>query len=393
MKTTDRPAPADKPKAAGRAPVPARRSAPPLWAVIMAGGRGERFWPVGRAARPKQFVDLFGGKPLVAHAVERLRGLVPPERVLVVTSRDLVAATRRALPALPPAQILGEPCAKDTAAACATATAWVRAKAGPDAVLAILTADHLIADSAGFRRVLRDAAAFAARRPVLGLVGIRPTRPATGYGYVELGGPCAGAGLPRGFRKVKRFVEKPNLGAAATYVASGRFVWNSGMFVWRAGTFLDALAAHAPELGAAAARLAAAFAAGRPAAAARAMDREYAALGKISVDYAVMEKADNLVAARGDFGWDDVGAWPSAGAHLPHDGAGNAVSGRVETLAAKGGVFVNAQPGHLLAVMGAEDLVVVHTADATLVCTREAAPGLKALVRQIAAARDGARYV
>lgn len=363
-----------------------------LWAVIMAGGRGERFWPVGRAARPKQFVDLFGGKPLVAHAVDRLRGLVPPERVLVVTSRDLVAATRKALPALPPGQILGEPCARDTAAACATATAWVRARGGDAATLAILTADHLIADAAGFRRVLADAAAFAARRPVLALVGIRPVRPATGYGYVELGAPCAGAGLPRGFRKVKRFVEKPNLGAAATYVASGRFVWNSGMFVWRAGTFLAALAAHAPRLAAAADRLAAAFA-GPPRALAAALDREYASLEKISVDYAVMEKADNLVAARGDFGWDDVGAWPSAGDHLPHDPDGNALAGRVETLAAKGGVFVNAEPGHLLAVMGAEDLVVVHTADATLVCTREAAPGLKALVKKIGAARDGGRYV
>lgn len=375
-------------------PRPSRRSpAPPFYAVIMAGGRGERFWPVGRAASPKQFVDLFGGKPLIAHAVDRLRGLVPPERVLVVTSRDLVAATRRALPALPPAQIVGEPVARDTAAACATATAWVRAHGGPDAAMAILTADHLIADAAGFRRVLADAAAFAARRPVLALIGIHPTHPATGYGYVELGGPCTGAGLPRGFRKVKRFVEKPNLGAAATYVASGRFVWNSGMFVWRAATFLDALAAHAPALAAAAGRLADAFAAGRPAAAARALDREYASLGKISVDYAVMEKARNLVAARGDFGWDDVGAWPNAGDHLPHDAEGNAVHGRVETLAAKGCVVVNAQPGHLVAVMGAEDLVAVHTADATLVCTREAAAGLKALVKQIGAARDGARFV
>ncbi|MBQ9725980.1 MAG: mannose-1-phosphate guanylyltransferase [Kiritimatiellae bacterium] len=379
MKSTDR-----------KSPLP---RSPRLWAVIMAGGRGERFWPVGRAARPKQFVDLFGGKPLIAHAVERLRGLVPPERVLVVTSRALAAATRRALPSLPPSQILGEPCARDTAAACATATAWVRARAGDDAVLAILTADHLVADAAGFRRVLADAAAFAARRPVMALVGIRPTRPATGYGYVELGAPCAGAGLPRGFRKAKRFVEKPNLGAAATYVASGRFVWNSGMFVWRAGTFLAALAAHAPALAAAAGRLGAAFETGRPAAAARALDREYAHLEKISVDYAVMEKADNLVAARGDFGWDDVGAWPSAGDHLPRDAAGNAVSGRVETLAAKGCVIVNAQPGHLLAVMGAENLVAVHAADATLVCTREAAAGLKELVKKIAAASDGARYV
>ena len=363
---------------------------PNLHAVILAGGRGERFWPVGRASRPKQFVDLFGGRALIALAVDRLRGLVPPERVLVVTSRDLVPATRAALPELSRDQILGEPFGRDTAAACATAAAWVRWRGGASATACILTADHLIADPAAFRCTLRDAAAVAARRDVMALIGIRPTHPATGYGYVELGGPFSGRGLPKGFRKVRRFVEKPNLGTAATYVESGRFVWNSGMFVWRAGTFLDALRAFRPQLAEMMDRLAPHF--GRRTLAA-ALGREYAQLEKISVDYAVMEKADNLVAARGDFGWDDVGAWPSAGDHLPHDAAGNAVHGRVEALAAKGGVFVNAEPGHLLAVLGAEDLVVVHTADATLVCTRDAAPGLKPLVKQIAAARDGARWI
>ena len=358
----------------------AKPKKPVLYAAILAGGRGERFWPVGRASRPKQFVDLFGGKPLIALAVERLRGLVPPGRVLVVTSRDLVPATRAALPALSPEQILGEPQGRDTAAACALATAWVGKRAGEDAVVCILTADHLMADSAAFRRTLAAASEIAARRPVMGLIGIRPTHPATGYGYVELGPPVAGPGLPKGFRRVRRFVEKPNLGTAATYVRSGRFVWNSGMFVWRVSTFRAALAAYRPALLAAMDRVAPRL--GTPAQGA-ALAREYEKLDKISVDYAVMEKAPNLVAVRGDFGWDDVGTWASAGAHLPADAEGNGVHGLVRTLASHGNAVVNAEKGHLVAVFGADELVVVHTRDATLVCPKSSADGLKDLVRAI----------
>ena len=362
-----------------------------LHAVILAGGRGERFWPVGRASRPKQFVDLFGGRALIALAVDRLRGLVPPERVLVVTSRDLVPATRAALPELSRDQILGEPFGRDTAAACATAAAWVRWRGGDSATACILTADHLIADPAAFRRTLRDAAAVAARRDVMALIGIRPTHPATGYGYVELGGPFSGRGLPKGFRKVRRFVEKPNLGTAATYVESGRFVWNSGMFVWRAGTFLDALRAFRPQLAEMMDRLAPHF--GRRTLAA-ALGREYAQLEKISVDYAVMEKASNLVAVRGDFGWDDVGTWASAAAHFPQDADANAASGLARAMAAHRNTIVNTEgDAHLVAVMGADDLVVVHTRDATLVCTREAADGLKALVRALGEDPATARFV
>ena len=363
-----------------------------LYAVILAGGRGERFWPLGRASRPKQFVDLFGGKPLIRHAVDRLRGLVPPSRILVITSRDLVPATREALPMLGPDAVVGEPEGRDTAAACALATAFVHHRGGPDATLCILTADHLVADPAGFRATLAAASGVCSRRDVLGLIGIAPTRPATGYGYVELGAPFSGPGSAPGFRKVARFVEKPNLGTAATYVASGRFVWNSGMFVWRVATFEEALRRFRPALAEAVlGRILPAF--GNQAKLDAALDRVYPTLEKISVDYAIMEKASNLVAVRGSFGWDDVGAWPSAGAHLAADGSGNAAHGLVASLAAAENVFVNTQHGHLLAAMGVENLVVVHTPDATLVCTREAADGLKALVRQIGADAATAKFV
>lgn len=360
-----------------------------IYAVILAGGRGERFWPVGRHSRPKQFVDLFEGKPLIAHAVDRLRGLVAPSHVLVITSADLVRATRKALPMLAPAQILGEPWGRDTAAACATASAWVASLGGENATVCILTADHLIADPKRFRETLAAAAEITSKKPVMSVIGIKPTFPATGYGYVETGSPVSGRGLPRGFRNVKRFVEKPNLGTATTYVESGRFSWNSGMFVWRAGVFAAALEKFRPALFSTYRKLRDAF--GKPG-----FDRlfraEYSDIEKISVDYAVMEKADNLVAARGDFGWDDVGTWVSAGAHFKKADGGNAVHGDVVTLAANGNTVANVQKGHVVALFGATDLVVVHTKDATLVCPKASADGLKALVKSMAADPAHAKF-
>ena len=302
---------------------------------------------------------------------------MPPERIRIVTSRDLVRATRRALPALPPSSIVGEPCGRDTAAACALGTELVRAAAGDSAIVAILTADHLMADPEKFRQTLADAGRAAAARPVMALVGIQPTHPATGYGYVELGRPASG--LPKGFRKVARFVEKPDSETAAQCLKSGRFVWNSGMFVWQVSVFRDALRRHRPALLDAMDTLAPLAGRGGPRFAA-ALSRAYAALEKISVDYAVMEKADNLVAVRGDFGWDDVGSWTSAGAHFAADGSGNAVSGLVRALAAAGNVAVNTEPsGHVVALLGVKDLVVVHTRDATLVASREGTARMKEL--------------
>ena len=351
-----------------------------LYAVIMAGGRGERFWPASRFSRPKQFVTLFGGKPLLTIAVERLCGLVPPENVLVVTSADLVALSREALPEVPPENVLGEPFGRDTAAACALGTAWAAWKGGDAATVAVLTADHLIARPDVFRQTLADTAALVARDGTIGVMGIVPQFPATGYGYLEAGAPVDG-GSSTAFMAVKRFVEKPDEATAKQYVASGRHFWNSGMFLWSVGTFMDALKAFRPPLFEMAGRMRGKF--GAPDFDA-ALLAEYEKLDKISVDYAIMEKARNLVAARGDFGWDDVGTWVSAADHFEKDGDGNAVHGACEFLKAAGNTVVNDVPGHLVAVMGVEDLVVVHTPDATLVCAKRSAQDLKELVRQVA---------
>ena len=360
------------------------------YAVIIAGGRGERFWPLGRAARPKQFVDLFGGRPLIRVAADRLDGVVPPDHLFVVTSRDLVAATREALPDLPPAQIVGEPVGRDTAAACALATELVAHAAGSDsATLAILTADQIMADVPAFRRTLSDAFAVASASPVIATIGIEPTHPATGYGYIEAGEPI-GTGTATAFHAVRRFVEKPDAETAARYLAGGRHLWNSGMFIWTVRTFRDALRRFQPALSEGFAALAPALAEDRLDAA---LETLYASLGRISVDYAVMEHADNIVMARGAFGWDDVGAWTALPNHFPADPDGNVRIGDTEVLDASGNILLSREEGHLVAVLGARDLVVVHTKDATLVCPKSEAARLKTLVQQIGRRPDGERYL
>lgn len=335
------------------------------YAFILAGGRGERFWPLSTFKRPKQFVSLFGGKPLLAHAVERLAGLVPAERIHIITSADLVPATRDALPCLPESNILGEPVGRDTAAAVALACGVVRAK-DPQGVVAILPADPLIGDVPAFRAALADACAVAAREPVIATLGIAPTFPATGYGYIECGDPLE-ASETTPMRHVRRFVEKPDLATAQAYLATGAFVWNAGMFIWRAEVMAEAFRRHAPQwlpLIDAPTRMA----------------EVYPILPKLSVDYAIMEKSDNLVVARGDFGWDDVGTLPALARQFPADTEGNVTIAPTFALDAHGNIVAAEDAEHATALLGVDDLIVVHTDKATLVCAKAAADRLKALV-------------
>ena len=360
------------------------------YAVIMAGGRGERFWPLSRAARPKQFVDLFEGKPLIRHAADRLEGVVPPDHIFVVTSRDLVPATREALPALPPEQIVGEPVGRDTAAACALATELVAHRAGSEsAALAILTADQLMGNLPVFRRTLSDAFRLVSESPVIATIGIAPAFPATGFGYIEAGEPLPFAG-ETSFHRVARFVEKPDAATATAYVAGGRHFWNSGMFLWTVRTFREALRRHRPALAEGFATLSPTLgtAGFEPA-----LERLYASIERISVDYAVMEHADNIVMARGDFVWDDVGSLAALSGHFPADAAGNVMLGSAVLRDAERDIVVSREDGHLVAVFGASDLIVVHTPDATLVCPRARSAELKALVKQIAESPGGAGHL
>lgn len=325
-----------------------------FYAAILSGGSGERFWPLSTPEHPKQFLTVFGGKSLLRQSVDRLKGLVPPERILIVTAKSLAKATYRELPEIPRRNILLEPCRRDTAAAVATACTAVERMGGEDAVVAVLTADHLMGDVGAFRRVLSVSADAAAKSEDIVTMGVKPTYPATGFGYIRVGRPC-GDGVCR----AERFVEKPDLATAKRYVRSGKYVWNAGMFVWKVSTLKGALAAHAPHL-------------------VGISPKDYGRLPKISFDYAVMEKARNVLVTSGDFGWDDVGTWTSAGRHLRQMGSGNAVLGDVTFLDCEGTVAV--AEGAKVAALGVKDLVVVTTKDAVLVASKDRVQDLKKLL-------------
>ena len=349
------------------------------YAVIMAGGGGERFWPVSTPERPKQFVDIFEGKPLIRHAFDRLRGLIPPERTLVVTASRLVPQTRRALPEVPAANIIGEPCRRDTAAAVAVACGLVFRLGGPDAVGCILTADQLMKPEKAFRETLRDAIRAAAKFDSIVTMGIVPDHPATGYGYIECGA-AVDAGTKTKVFAAKRFVEKPDEATARRYLKTGRFRWNAGMFVWRARVMAAAFAAAAPEFSGLIESVAAAKSV--PAL----LRRAYPSLKAISVDFAVMEKAKNILVAESRFVWDDVGSWQAIPNHFPADADGNVCLGKTALLDARDSIVVSSGD-HLTAVVGLSGVIVVHTPGATLVCPRERAQDVKKLVRGLSASK------
>jgi mannose-1-phosphate guanylyltransferase len=353
-----------------------------MYAVILAGGRGERFWPLSTARRPKQLLSLVGEKAMLAQALDRLEGLIPPERVMVVTNRDLVEATRQAAPALPSENVVGEPVGRDTAPAVALATALVKAR-DPDGVFCILTADHIIGNLDIFRQTLRDAMNLASREEVLITIGIAPSEAATGYGYIHQGEPCAFDG-PTAFRRVRRFVEKPDAVTAQGYLDSGDYTWNSGMFIWSVASIEKALLAHRPAIGAAIEAMAEQ---------AR-LDRlgdwltaHFASLEKISIDYAVMEKAGNILVARGTFSWDDVGSWTALEHHFTQDGAGNTVIGDCAMIDASRNIVFSRD--RLTALLGIDDAIVVQSEGVTLVCARDRAQDIKQLVVALRSAGRG----
>jgi mannose-1-phosphate guanylyltransferase len=324
------------------------------WAVIMAGGVGERFWPMSRRKRPKQLLSIVGNGTMLEQTAARLRPLFGTERMVVVTQREQAAAVRKQLPWLK--HLLAEPVGRNTAASIAWASAYI-AKRDPDAVMAVVPADSYIEDVAGYRAVLRRALRFARAHEVLVTVGIKPSSPHTGYGYIELGERLA----PQ-IWKARRFVEKPDRATAEKFLASGRYRWNAGMFVWSARAIAAALQKYRPELC-------------RDEAA---LKRSYPKLEKISIDYAVMEKADNVVVVNGDFDWDDVGDWAALDRHR-RAGGPDFVSIDCS------GCVVAGERGHTVAAVGVRDLVIVHTPDATLVCPKTEAQRVRELVRKLAA--------
>ena len=346
------------------------------YAVIMAGGKGERFWPLSTSKHPKQLLALVGDKPLIAQAVERLDGLIPTENVFVVTNADLVDATRDAAPMLPPENIVGEPIGRDTAAAVACGGALVGAR-DPKAVFAVLTADQVMGDLDVFKATLRSGMNLAEKNEILVTIGIQPTFPSTGFGYIESGADFAKAEGVQ-FKKAVRFVEKPVLPKAQEYLASGKFFWNSGMFIWSVPTLAKAFAAHCPSMAELMTTLTGYAVRGEMV---QGLEKTYPALGKISVDYALMEKADNIVMACGTFSWDDVGSWPALESHFPQDANGNTLIGDCQQIDSKNNIIYSKD--RLTAVIGAENLIVVQADGVTLVCPKEKAQEIKKMLARL----------
>lgn len=346
------------------------------FAVILAGGYGERFWPLSTSKRPKQLLSLVGDKPLLAQAVDRLDGLVPQENVFVVTNRDLVEATCSACPELLPDNVIGEPMRRDTAPAVALSAALVKARS-ENGVYAILTADHVIADVDLFQSTLRQSFALAERERVILTIGIKPTFPATGYGYIEAGPVnCETDGIT--FHSAERFVEKPDEETARNYLDQGTYFWNSGMFIWSVKTLEQEFSKHCPELVGLMDAMAPTV---RTDLFLPELTRQFEKLDKISIDYALMEKAENILMAKGVFSWDDVGSWPAIESHFEKDKCDNVFVGTCEQVDASGNIVVS--NGRVTALLGVKDLVVVQAEGVTLVCDKSKAQNVKQLVEKM----------
>lgn len=327
--------------------------------LVLAGGRGERFWPWSRPERPKQLLPLApGGRSLLAATLERALRVAPPGNVLVLTARDLVDAVRRECPA--GVEVVGEPVGRNTAPAIGAAAARFLGRS-PRAAFAVMPSDHLIEPADAFAADLVHAFEVAERDRVLVTFGLKPTRPETNFGYIRRG-PRLAAHLYR----VAGFTEKPDLARARSWVAAGDYLWNSGIFTWRADAFLDALEAGKPEM---AAPLRGLTAAGDVAAFERALEGVFPGIEAISVDYAVLEKAPNVVMLEPRFEWDDLGSWGAWARRQPRDEHGNVAFGDAVVVDCEGCIVVG--EGGTAAALGLKDMVVVHANGATLACPLE----------------------
>ena len=357
-----------------------------LHAVIMAGGSGTRFWPASRRDRPKQFLTLFGERSLIQQATDRCLPLADYSQVWIVTGAKHAVETGRQLPRVPAEHVLIEPCGRNTAPCIGLAAIRVLAE-DPDAVMLVTPADHVINPSSAFVTAVERAVATVTRSPEkICLFGIVPDRPATGYGYIERGAALSSG--TEGVYSVVRFREKPDLATAEHFLAAGNFLWNSGIFVWRADTIVNALRDHQPELYR---RLMDLAKHAGQASWDAALETDFAQMPSISIDYAVLERADSVAVVPAAFEWDDVGSWQALPRLLGADEQGNTIDGPFCGINTQG-CIVRTTPDHLVAMAGLTDCIVVHTPDVTLVARK----GDEDAVRQLVALaeREGlSRYL
>lgn len=354
-----------------------------FYPVILAGGRGTRFWPLSRKKRAKQLLALDGKQTMIQQTVARLLPLAPAKKFWIITNEDLRTAIAKQLPKLPKAQVLAEPVGRNTAPAIGLA-AFLLLRENPEAVLGLFPSDHVIGDEERYRQTLERGIELAAAGANIVVLGIRPNRAETGYGYIEAGSAFRGEVL-----RVRRFTEKPDATKAAEFVAAGNYFWNSGMFLWSARTLADALREHLPKTAPLLEEIAAAFGTRKFAGTFRKL---YPKCENISVDYAVLEarsakgeEAGNIFCLPADFGWNDLGSWTAL--HEHHTAKSSPPEGNL--VAASGVFLMNARgnyihaPGKFVAAVGVSDLVVVETSDALLITTRQHAQDVGKVVKYL----------
>lgn len=357
-----------------------------LYAVILAGGRGERFWPWSRADRPKQLLPIISKRTMLEETIARIGPLVPTERVRIVTGAALAEPIRRVAGDLADEQVWVEPRAKNTAPAIGLAAALLAA-VDDEASMVLLPADHHMPDAAAFCRAIAYADRVARESRALVTFGIKPERAETGYGYIQVAEQLGReAGIQH--HRVARFVEKPDRATAQSYLAQGGYLWNSGIFVWRVRDILDALGRYEPAV---AAPLAALTEAARRGAAQAAIEAYFEVARAAPIDTAVMEKHDRVLVVRSAMPWDDVGAWSALDRVLEADTRGNVARGTLLDLDARNNIVLS--ESGVVALIGVEDLVVVQSGDAVLVCARERAQDVKEIVNQLKDRKDGERYL
>lgn len=343
-----------------------------LHLVILAGGSGTRFWPASRSIRPKQLLSLAGEQSMLQSTVARLGELSSPERVLIVTNQRLVDPIRAQFPDLPAESVLGEPCKRDTAPCIGVAAAWV-SKNDPDAIMACMPADHVISPDSIFQEAIQEAQKLVEEKPTrLVTFGIKPSYPAESFGYIERGDKVA----DHAFR-VQQFKEKPKAETAKKYLEAGTFYWNSGIFVWRAQTILNLLEKYEPTMFGHIATIQEAM--GTP----HFYDvfqTEFEKIKGTSIDYAVMERAEEVAVIEAPFGWDDVGSWTSLERLHSQDEQGNTKVGPVTCVDTSNSIL-RSEGDHMIATVGVKDLVVVHTANATLVANRNDEESVRKIVK------------
>ena len=348
----------------------------PIYALILAGGSGERFWPLSRRNRPKQLLRLVSERTLLEETIARLDGFVPNDRILILTNVEQEKAVRDLLKGFPKQNIIAEPAKRDTAAAVALGAGWVAARDHSATMLAF-PADHVIADRAAFQETMKTAAVAAEETGALVTIGIKPTWACPGFGYIEQGEPVRLRGNGKiAIHRVVRFREKPNVDLAESFLRKGNFRWNAGMFVWPVPTVLSEFNRHAPELADFISQIRSSKDLDKV------LDERFAKLPRISFDYAIMEKADRVLVVEASFDWDDVGSWQAVAHYFKSDEHGNAANTALVALDSSDNVIFN-DGETTVALLGVHNLIVVRTADAILICHRHHAEKIKNLVGKL----------